>query len=189
MAAPSSFIFETSLGFFGICWNAAGLTRLVLPEPDAAAALRRLAGRSGGETPALANEADLPPGVASTVDAIRRYAAGETVDFSEVEIDLAAIDDFRAAIYAAARALPQGVAVTYGELAQRAGYPGMARETGVALGRNPVPLVIPCHRIVAAGGKLGGFSAPGGSATKARLLAHERAQTVTSGTAQSSFAF
>ena len=190
MPAPSSsFAFETPLGFFAISWSAAGLTRLVLPEPDLAAALRRLAGRAAASPPELAGEAELPAVVAGIVAAIRRYASGETVDFSGVAVDLADADGFRRAIYDAARGLAQGDAVTYGELARRAGFPDMARETGAALGRNPVPLVIPCYRIVAAGGKLGGFSAPGGSATKARLLAHERARVPSRDTAQASFVF
>jgi methylated-DNA-[protein]-cysteine S-methyltransferase len=189
MSAPTSFIFETSLGFFAISWSDAGLARLVLPERDFSSALRRLTGRSGGETPELADEADLPAGIAGFVAAIRRYAAGETIDFSDIQVDLSGIDDFRRAIYDAARKLAQGEAVTYGELARRAGFPEKARETGAALGRNPVPLVIPCHRIVAAGGKLGGFSAPGGSTTKARLLAHERAQVAPRDAGQASFAF
>lgn len=189
MPAPSSFAFETPLGFFAISWSEAGLTRLVLPEPDRAAALRRLAGRSASTLPELADEADLPATIAQTVAAIRRYAAGETVDFSGVAVDVTHADDFRRAIYAAARGLAQGDAVTYGELAHRAGFPDMARETGAALGRNPVPLVIPCHRIVAAGGRLGGFSAPGGSVTKARLLAHERARVPSRDAAQASFVF
>lgn len=187
-AMPASFVFETPLGFFAIAWSAAGLTRLVLPGPDAASAARRLAGRLG-EAPKPVAEAALPAGIATLVAAIRRYAAGETVDFSGFAVDLEDADDFRRAVYAAARNLAHGEAVTYGELASRAGFPGMARETGTALGRNPVPLVIPCHRIVAAGGRLGGFSAPGGSATKARLLAHERARLAPRDAAQASFAF
>ncbi len=99
------------------------------------------------------------------------------------------VEPFRRAIYAAALKLGHGELVTYGELADRAGFPGMARETGTALGRNPVPLVVPCHRIVAAGGKIGGFSAPGGAVTKQRLLAHERARHASTGSAQASFAF
>ena len=186
---PSSFVFETPLGFFALSWSDAGLKRLVLPEPDFSSALRRLAGRGATETPEFADEADLPDRIAKIVADIRRYAAGETIDFSAIAVDLSGVDDFRRAIYEAARKLAQGEAVTYGELARRAGFPGRAQETGVALGRNPVPLVIPCHRIVAAGGKLGGFSAPGGSATKARLLAHERARVTPRDTAQASFAF
>ena len=88
------------------------------------------------------------------------------MDFSSVAVDLEGVDLFRRAIYQAARKLGFGQTTTYGGLADAAGQPGKARETGEALGRNPVPIIVPCHRIVAAGGKIGGFSAPGGSATK-----------------------
>ena len=183
--SPGSFVFDTALGFFAIAWSGEGLTRLILPEPDADAAGARL---PAGHPPALAEEA-LPAEIAALAAAIRRYAEGETVDFAFAPVDLSQADDFCRDIYAAARRLAQGEAVTYGELAARAGHPGAARETGVALARNPVPLVVPCHRIVAAGGRLGGFSAPGGATTKMRLLAHERARMPQRDAAQGSFAF
>lgn len=189
MNGPSSFVFETPLGFFALSWSERGVARLVLPEASFSAALRRLAARNEGAATQLADEEALPDGIRRLVAAIQAYASGETVDLSDIAVDLADIDDFRRAIYAAARNLAQGEAVTYGELARRAGHAGMARETGAALGRNPVPLVIPCHRIVAAGGKLGGFSAPGGNATKARLLAHERARVTAPDSVQASFLF
>lgn len=184
-----SFSFETELGFFAIAWNDQGLTRLVLPERDHASALRRLALRGGPAAPETVAEEDLPEAIGAVVSAICQYARGETVDLSTIPLAIGAIDDFTRAVYAAALKLPQGEAVTYGELARRAGYPGMGRETGAALGRNPVPLIIPCHRIVAADGKLGGFSAPGGNATKARLLAHERARVAPRDSKQASFSF
>jgi len=185
---PLSFIFETALGFVAISWGERGLTRLVLPQTTRAAAGRGLA-RTGPAAPPIASETELPPEIAALVAAIRRYAQGEQTDFSAVPVDLSGVDDFRRDIYAAARRLEHGHVVTYGELAALAGHPGAARETGAALGSNPMPLVIPCHRIVAAGGRLGGFSAPGGNATKARLLAHERARFPAADPAQASFAF
>ncbi|TIX30475.1 MAG: methylated-DNA--[protein]-cysteine S-methyltransferase, partial [Mesorhizobium sp.] len=120
---------------------------------------------------------------------IQAYAAGADVDFSDVPVDLDGVDDFRLAIYDAARKLGFGETTTYGELARRAGHAGLARETGAALGANPVPLVIPCHRILAAGGKIGGFSAPGGSATKERMLAMEGVRVGPPPAAQASFGF
>ena len=117
-----------------------------------------------------------PPAVAAAIELIKRYAEGEEVDFSSVAVDLDGVDQFRRAIYQAARKLDFGETTTYGGLAEAAGHPGKARETGEALGRNPVPLIVPCHRILAAGGKIGGFSAPGGSATKEKLLALEGVQ-------------
>ena len=104
-------------------------------------------------------------------------------------VDLAGVDDFRLAIYEAARKLGFGETTTYGELAKRAGHAGLPRETGQALGANPVPLIIPCHRILAAGGKIGGFSAPGGSTTKERMLALEGVRVGPPPAPQQSFGF
>ncbi|HEY6631178.1 MAG TPA: MGMT family protein, partial [Rhizobiaceae bacterium] len=104
-------------------------------------------------------------------------------------VDLGGVDDFRLAIYEAARKLGFGETTTYGELAKRAGHDGLPRETGQALGANPVPLIIPCHRILAAGGKIGGFSAPGGSTTKQRMLALEGVRVGPPPAPQQSFAF
>jgi len=169
-ASPSigRHVFETALGWMGIAWSVNGLTRVWLAERDRASVERRIERREPGVP-----ETQPAGPVAETVDMIQRYAAGEPVDFSGVAVDLAGVDDFRAAIYAAAKALAYGETVTYGELAKRAGHAGLARETGAALGANPVPLVVPCHRILAAGNKIGGFSAPGGSATKEKMLAIE----------------
>jgi len=164
-----SLVFETALGFVGIAWNGGGLTRLCLFQRERAAVERRL--DRFGASPAEA--ADAPPWIAALLRDIGAYAQGREIDFSGVPVDLPGVDDFRAAIYAAARTLGFGQTTTYGELAKRAGHAGLPRETGQALGANPVPLVIPCHRILAAGGKIGGFSAPGGSTTKARMLALE----------------
>jgi methylated-DNA-[protein]-cysteine S-methyltransferase len=161
----------------------------VLPEPSREAAKRRLSERGGLTVPLVENEPALPAPVRAAVDAIRAYAEGDTTGFDAVPLDLSGIDEFRLAIYAAARALGHGEVVTYGELADRAGHPGMARETGTALGRNPIPLIVPCHRIIAAGGKLGGFSARGGTDTKKRLLAHEHAAPPPANPDQSAFAF
>src|SRR5690606_15787491 len=138
---------------------------------------------AGGDT------SDGPGWVAALVADIRAYALGETVDFSAVPVDLAGVDDFRLAIYASARGLGFGETTTYGELAKRAGHSGLYRETGQALGSNPVPLVIPCHRILAAGGRIGGFSAPGGSASKERMLALEGVRVGPPPAPQQSFAF
>ena len=185
---PGVFVFETALGHFSIAWSAAGITRCVLPEATREAALRRFRERGGAADP-VEDEAALPASVRTTVAAIRAYAEGDETGFDDIELDLAGIDTFRRAVYAAARRLRHGEIVTYGELAERAGFPGMARETGVALGRNPIPLIVPCHRIIAAGGKLGGFSAAGGTGTKKRLLAHERATPPAADPAQGAFAF
>ena len=98
---------------------------------------------------------------------------GRRVDFSQLELDLAGVSDFHRAIYDAARRIGWGETVTYGELAEQVGSPGAARAVGQAMGRNPIPVIIPCHRVLASGRKIGGFSAPGGAVTKTRLLALE----------------
>jgi len=175
-----SHLFRTRLGVFGLGWGPSGLCRLVLPEPEEEADRARLGGFAERE----------PSGwVGELAEAISRYADGEKVDFTAVPVDFGHADQFDIAIWQAARTLAHGEVTTYGALAARAGHEGKARAVGAALGRNPVPLVVPCHRILAAGGRLGGFSAPGGNATKARLLMHERANTAPSLPGQQAFIF
>ena len=113
--------------------------------------------------------------MAAVVEEAKRYFAGERIDFTPITLDLAGIDPLRRAIYDALRKVGFGETVTYGELAKRAlvNAPRAARDVGIAMARNPVPLIIPCHRVLAAGGKLGGFSAPGRAETKERMLALE----------------
>ena len=184
-----SHIVGTALGFVGIVWNDSGLTRLCLFDSNRASVERRLERlEPGAPEPALRDE-PMPAWVATLVAGIRAYAEGEEIDFSGVPVDLTDVDDFRRAIYDAARALAFGETTTYGELARRAGHPGLPRETGQALGSNPVPLVIPCHRILAAGGKIGGFSAPGGAAAKERMLALEGVKLGPSPSPQQAFSF
>ena len=184
---PGHLVLETGLGFAALAWSAAGLTHLALPQATRAAA-ERLAARWDAAGPPVAEDA-APAFVRETILLIRRYATGETVDFALLPFDLSGADPFCRAIYAAALTLRQGEVTTYGALAEKAGFAGMARETGQALGRNPLPLLIPCHRILAAGGRIGGFSAPGGAVTKQRLLAHEGVDLQPPPPAQSSFAF
>jgi methylated-DNA-[protein]-cysteine S-methyltransferase len=158
-------LFSTAIGTCGIAWSDAGLARLQLPEADRSAMERRLRIRD--------RQAELsapPPAVVPWIDAIRRYASGEPVDFLDVPLDLAGVGAFDRAVYQATRAVAWGRTITYGEVAQRIGRPGMARPVGQALGRNPVAVIIPCHRVLASGGRSGGFSAYGGVVTKARLL-------------------
>ncbi|HLB07163.1 MAG TPA: methylated-DNA--[protein]-cysteine S-methyltransferase [Alphaproteobacteria bacterium] len=161
-------MFDTGLGTVGVAWSERGLTRLQLPESTRVATERRLRGRS---TDAGAGEPPLRIGQAMA--AVERYLAGKRVDFSKVDLDLAGVGDFHRQIYEAARGVGWGETVTYGELARRVGSPGAARAVGQAMGRNPIPLIIPCHRVLASGRKIGGFSAFGGAVTKTRLLALE----------------
>jgi methylated-DNA-[protein]-cysteine S-methyltransferase len=161
-------VFETKLGFAGVAWSDDGVvTRFRLPHPDRGAAERQFSGKAEPQAP--------PPAVTAVIEQAKRYFAGERIDFSPIALDLSAVDPARRAIYAALREVPFGETVTYGELAKRAGasQPQAAQDVGVAMARNPVPLIIPCHRVLAAGGKIGGFSAPGGAETKQRMLALE----------------
>jgi methylated-DNA-[protein]-cysteine S-methyltransferase len=174
---------ETTLGWVGIAWSARGITHLQLPERDKAATRHRLLQRTG-----TARESAAEGHAAVAAEAIGRLARGEPVDLRDLPLDLTGIDAFRAGIYAEARKIGFGETTTYGALAAAAGHPGKARETGEAMGSNPAPLIVPCHRVLAANGKLGGFSAPGGTDTKRRLLAIERAQPP-SPPDQSAFAF
>lgn len=159
-------VFDTAGGFCAIAWSDAGISRFQLPtkNPDSTEKLmlRRLPD---------ASRADPPPEVAAAIAMVRRYFDGETIDFSDITLDLAGQDDFFQKIYAAARRVGWGHTTTYGTLAKELGAgPEVARDVGQAMAKNPVALIIPCHRVLAAGGKIGGFSAPGGSASKAHML-------------------
>jgi methylated-DNA-[protein]-cysteine S-methyltransferase len=159
-------IFKTARGFCAIAWSDSGVTRFCLPEQSAGLAerrlLRRLPDAKPGTPPAVVTEA---------VAAAKRYFEGENVDFSKVPLDLGALDANLAQIYEAARRIGWGEITTYGALAKGLGGGWeLARDVGQAMANNPVPLIIPCHRVLAAGGKIGGFSAPGGSITKIRML-------------------
>ncbi len=165
-AMDHAFIFETAAGFCGIAWNDTGVTRFQLPSPTAAATERNLRRHVPQATPGTPTEK-----ITAIVDAVKRYFAGEKIDFSDVALDLYGQDAFFKQIYTALRRVGWGQTTTYGTLAKELGAgPEVARDVGVAMARNPVPLIIPCHRVLAAGGKVGGFSAPGGSATKLHML-------------------
>lgn len=179
-----SAVFETALGWMGIAWSDKGLARLQLPDLDRAGTERRLMRTSNGV--ALSEP---PPQMVLLMNELRAYASGEAIAFDNFDIDLSGLDAFRLAIYDATRNLRYGQTVTYGELASRAGHAGLFRETGQALGSNPVPIIVPCHRILAAGNLIGGFSAPGGSSTKELLLKLEGVRTGPPPSPQESFPF
>jgi methylated-DNA-[protein]-cysteine S-methyltransferase len=160
-------LFDTALGTAGIAWSDDGITRFRLPDPNRESAERDLKTKG---TPA-----DPPPAIAAVIEEAKQYFAGARIDFSAIKLDLANVDPARRTIYEALRKVGFGETVTYGELAKRAGAnePQAAQDVGLAMARNPVPLIIPCHRVLAAGGKLGGFSAPGRTEAKQRMLALE----------------
>ncbi len=164
-------LFETSIGWCGLVWGVAGLIGIWLPEADRESTRRQLARRH----PA-APEIEPPPAARAAIKAITALLAGEPRDLGFVDLDLTRVGDFEARVYAVARTIPPGATLTYGEVAGRLGDRTLARAVGQALGRNPWPIVVPCHRVLAADGRAGGFSAPGGLQTKARMLSIERAQ-------------
>ncbi|MBE0702163.1 MAG: methylated-DNA--[protein]-cysteine S-methyltransferase [Afipia sp.] len=166
MKNDSYAIFETRSGFCGIAWSESGVTRFQLPTSNAAATERLLLRRM-----ARAQAAEPTPEIAGVIETVRRYFEGGEVDFSDLNLDLDGQDDLFKRIYALARRLPWGQTTTYGALAKEIDAdPRVARDVGQAMAKNPIPLIIPCHRVLAAGGKVGGFSAPGGAASKVRML-------------------
>ena len=178
-------IFETAAGFCGIAWNNAGITRFQLPTGSVEAADRLLLRKAHGAKPGIPT-----PDVAEAVAAAKRYFAGEQTDFSGFALDLDDQDAFFKQVYIAARQVGWGRTTTYGTLAKDLGAgPEAARDVGQAMAKNPVPLIIPCHRVLAAGGKVGGFSAPGGAATKIHMLKLEGVSVEPPPPAQRSFEF
>ena len=161
---------ETSIGTFGLGWTEAGVSRVALPGASAADAARLLQ-KNGGE---LAE----PWGrVAEVEEQIVAYTEGEREAFADVALDLSGVPEFNLKCYADIRTLGWGETTTYGAIARRLGDVALSRAVGAAMGANPIPLIIPCHRVLAAAGRTGGFSAPGGVTAKMRMLALERATT------------
>jgi methylated-DNA-[protein]-cysteine S-methyltransferase len=178
-------IFETAGGFCGIAWNDMGITRFQLPTRSGKATERMLLRRPPGARPA-----EPTPEIAEAVATVRAYFEGQETDFSKFRVDLGEQEPLFERIYAAARKIAWGHTTTYGALARELGAgPEAARDVGQAMARNPVALIIPCHRVLAAGGKIGGFSAPGGASAKIRMLALERVDAGPAPPAQQSFEF
>lgn len=151
--------FDTALGTCGLRWSVEGITAVAMPGS-------RLTGIAGGPG---------APFVMRAAAAITALLDGERTDLRFVALDMSAVTGLSRDVYVTAREIPPGQTVSYGELAAAAGHPGAAREVGLALARNPFPIVVPCHRVLAAGGALHGFSAPGGIETKRRMLQIEGA--------------
>jgi methylated-DNA-[protein]-cysteine S-methyltransferase len=164
-------LFETTIGTCGIVWTVRGVCGMQLPEKDAAATRACVQRRHP-----TAIEAAPPPAIRRAIDGIVALLAGEKRDLGDIAIDDARQSDFNKRVYAIARTIPPGKTMTYGEIAERLGDKTLARAVGQAMGENPTPIVMPCHRVLAAGGKTGGFSAPGGVVTKLQLLTIEGAE-------------
>ena len=171
MTDQSYTLFETSIGTCGIVWTARGIVGVQLPEKDKSAARKRMAKRHP-----QAREAQPPGNVQGIIGRIVALLRGEAIDFGDVVIDDKGVPDFERKVHAIARTIPAGKTMTYGAIAERLGDKLLARDVGQALGHNRTPLIVPCHRVLAADGKPGGFSATGGVATKMRLLSIEGAQ-------------
>lgn len=163
-------LFDTAIGRCGIVWGMAGVALLQLSEGRELATRARLLRRFPD-----AKEAAPPAAVQHAIDSIGALLAGACPDLSTIELDMRAVPPFHQRVYDVAREIPPGTTSSYGEVAAKAGSPGAARAVGQALGKNPFAIIVPCHRVLAAGGKVGGFSANGGISTKLRLLSLEGA--------------
>jgi methylated-DNA-[protein]-cysteine S-methyltransferase len=171
MTTPGYCLFDTAIGACAVAWGERGLKGVQLPEADAAKTRARMTRR----VPDIV-EAAPPAAVRDAIAAIAALVGGEGRDLSAIPLDMDDIAAFPRGVYEVARTIRPGQTLTYGEIATRLGDPLQARAVGEALGRNPFAIVVPCHRVLAAGGRLGGFSANGGVVTKLRLLEIEGAR-------------
>ena len=169
-------LFETAIGWAGLAWGDAGLIGVHLPESDPGIARASFKRRF----PDIV-EAAPSPAVMAIADDVQALLRGEKPDLLEAQLDIKRVPEFNAKVYAIARAIPPGETLTYGEVALQLGDRLLAQQVGAALGKNPWPIVVPCHRVTAAGGKLGGFSARGGTRTKLKLLEIEGAKAADQG--------
>lgn len=163
-------MFDTAIGVCAIAWSEYGVCGVQLPERHEQATRSRVRRRFPDAVETLPSVA-----IQRAIDGIVAALRGDARDLSFVTLDMQGVPPFRQSIYAVLRAIPAGSTLSYGEIATRLGADATAREVGEAMGRNPFPIVVPCHRVVGSGGRIGGFSANGGIATKLRLLNIERA--------------
>jgi methylated-DNA-[protein]-cysteine S-methyltransferase len=162
-------LFDTAIGTCGVAWNDAGLTWVQLPEDDREATRARLLSkaRDAGD---MATPKTTPGWVKDAITRLTEHLAGKPRELTLVPLDVTSVTPFNVKVFRAAQAVPPGRTTTYGELASIVGSPGASRAVGRAMATNPWPVVVPCHRVVAAGGKTGGFSAYGGLVTKQKIL-------------------
>ena len=177
-AAHGVLLFDTAIGRCGIAWAERGVVGIQLPERDEQRTQARLVAR----VPGTVRGSTPPPAVQRAVHGIVALLGGEAVDLSFVTLDMDRVPAFDRRVYEVARLIPAGTTCTYGEVASCAGAPREARAVGQALGRNPFAIVVPCHRVVAADGSIGGFSAHGGAATKRTMLTIEGVRLTTAAT-------
>jgi methylated-DNA-[protein]-cysteine S-methyltransferase len=172
MTAQGFTLFDTVIGRCGLAWGDRGLIGVQLPESSPGAAWARLRRRFPE-----AVEAEPSAEIEAVIERIRDLLGGGRDDLSDIPLDLDGQSAFNLRVYEIARAITPGDTSTYGEVAKAMGEPGAARAVGKALGENPWPIVVPCHRVLGSSGGMGGFSAPGGAETKAKLLTIEKAKT------------
>jgi methylated-DNA-[protein]-cysteine S-methyltransferase len=163
-------IFDTAIGRCGIVWGPRGINGVQLPMGSEEKTRSRIR-QSRGDIPEAAPTAE----VQAAIDGIVELLAGKPNDLMDIALDLDGVPEFNRGVYDIARRIPPGQTLTYGDIAKRLGGVELSRDVGQALGRNPCPIVVPCHRVLAAGGKPGGFSANGGVVTKLKMLAIEGA--------------
>lgn len=171
MAARAFALFDTAIGICAIAWGERGIVATSLP----AGGEREVRARLRGRFPEAVETAPPEP-IRRAIDTIVAHLAGTLDPLTDIDIDLEGVPEFHRRVYEVARAIPPGKTLTYGEVAEKLDSPGAARAVGAALGANPFPIIVPCHRILGAGGKTGGFSAPGGTTTKMRMLTIEGAE-------------
>lgn len=164
-------VFDTAIGPCAIVWGERGLMGVQIPEFSEAATRARMLKRFPD-----AQEVAPPHDIQIVIDGMRALLNGERCDLKDVPIDDEGVPEFNRRVYAIVRKVPPGQTITYGEIAERLGDRTLSRAVGQAMGENRCPIVMPCHRVLAASGKTGGFSAPGGVATKLKLLTIEGAQ-------------
>jgi len=165
-------LFDTPIGRCGIAWSGDTIEGVQLPEPSDADTRRRLHDRFDDDT-GDAVDGTPPPAIRDAIERMVASLRGEADDLVDVPLDLDALPPFRRKVFEVVRTIPAGETLSYGEVALAVGSPGAARAVGQALGRNPFPIVIPCHRVLAAGGRIGGFTAQGGVTVKEKMLAAE----------------
>jgi methylated-DNA-[protein]-cysteine S-methyltransferase len=163
-------LFDTPIGTCGIAWTNVGVRGVQLPEGSVATTRARLLHRNSAAQPASP-----PAPVQAVIESIDALLHGEPIDLTGVPLDDSEVPEFNRRVYAVTRTIPLGATRTYGSIAIELGDQLLAQQVGQALGRNPFPIIVPCHRVLAANGKLGGFSAPGGVETKRRMLRIEGA--------------
>ncbi len=162
-------VFDTAIGDCALIWGETGVVGAMLPDHDVRGGILRRFSRAVETAPS--------PAIAEAITGVQALMRGEPCDLGAVVLDYRDAPDLHRQVWDIARAIPPGETLTYGDIARRLGDVALSQQVGQALGRNPIPIIVPCHRILSASGKTGGFSAPGGVDTKLRMLNIERART------------